>query len=580
MQNKNKKTKQTFTTQQPTQKMYSLEDYRKQINRRSHTTSQKDTSTNPYRKQYTSEYTYTSNPTPSPQKMRQEIKDKNKLSRKEILRQKKRLKRLAIRRLAMLGIMVSFLAYGSIKMIDLFRYPAVSYQTIQEGVIDTSTLRDGLIVREETVVSAQHEGVLHYIIGEGEKVAKNGEVCFVAEDVEVKNTLNKLEHIDKKLYSIQEKRSDRSYYQPEIHHLNKAITEEMRQFYTTRYWEQPRAIYTLKKELERVIQNRTSIYMEDTTFLTEGLQEDRNELQAYLNNILYTARATQSAIVSYIIDGYESLNFDTVNELGQNTFKKAVQDAKKLQVVTTNKGSAGEPLYKLIDTKKWGIVTYIHPDELNTFAKGKSYPIYFPTVSDQPISFQVAELTPEEKGIRMLLTSNEQMADFLGKRHISFTIGQNKAEGLKIPLSAIVERNLIVIDKDYVSQEGRDYGVHKQTESGTVFTPINVQFSDDKAVYVLQEIDKPSVVQLGQVIKHPDTDQKLVLNTVETIQGVYVINGSYAKFRRIHIALQNEAYAILTNDEKTTVKAQDQMISNPKNIRENQLLKYMDVQNK
>ena len=66
---------------------------------------------------------------------------------------------------------------------------------------------------------------------------------------------------------------------------------------------------------------------------------------------------------------------------------------------------------------------------------------------------------------------------------------------------------------------------------------------------------------------------------MQTVQGVYVVNGQFAQFKRIEVAMTNKEYAILTQDKGTKLKEFDQIISNPKNIKEDQLLKYMNVQN-
>ena len=125
----------------------------------------------------------------SPEEKRVAIKKNNKITRQEAQRKRKRQRRYFVRWLVMVGCIVMFASYGIIKCIDWMRYPSISYQVVQEGVIDNSKEWDGLIIRNEEVVMSPRDGNVHYIIGEGERVAKGGQVCFVANDIEVSATL-------------------------------------------------------------------------------------------------------------------------------------------------------------------------------------------------------------------------------------------------------------------------------------------------------------------------------------------------------------------------------------------------------
>ena len=188
-------------------------------------------------------------------------------------------------------------------------------------------------------------------------------------------------------------------------------------------------------------------------------------------------------------------------------------------------------------------------------------------------------MTEENGMMKCVFVSSDKLAAFLGNRHIRFVIGKNKAEGLKIPLKAIVEKNMIPIPTAYIVEEGHQKGVLKRIGESYQFAPIQVQYTDETHTYVIQQLDNAQTIQLGQVIQEPTTGETHTVSGIETVEGVYVINGSYAKFKKVTIAMTNEEYAILEKGQGTTVKEYDQIISNPQRIREDQLLKYMDIQN-
>lgn len=584
-------------------KTYQLEDYRNKrrqyINPYDTGEQGKKVNQNPYRhyygkdqradervgqqyESYDNAYTYSRYHEPTggtPEEKRAEIKKNNQVTRKESLRRKKRQRGLFIRRLMTLGCIVMFVSYGTIKFIDMIRYPAISYQIVQAGVIDNGKEREGIIVRNESVVPSPREGNIHYIVGEGEKVAKGGNVCFIGDDTELTSTLDTMTALDENIYNMQNKRNEYSYFQAEIHQLNLEIKEDMTAFYTTKYWDYPTEIYQMRKQLERVIQNRTDIYINDTSELTEEMQKERTALKSKLTTYQNTLVSEGTGVVSYVIDSYEGLNFESVNHLDYDQYKTALKKAESLDVGTQPYGSKEQPLYKLIKEDTWKIITYLPIEEIEKYQIGHKYPFYFTEGNQKPIQFTLENKTEEEKYIKCVFKSDEKLAEFLGTRYVSFVIGQNKAEGLKIPKKSIVEKNIMPIPNDYVVTQGHDSGVLKESGETYQFAPINIQYKDDTHTYIMQQIDNAQTAQLGQAIKHPEKDETYTLAQVDPVQGVYVINGSFAKFKRIDIAMTNEEYAILKNSKLTAVKEFDQIISNPQKIKEDQLLKYMDVKN-
>ncbi|MGL4799040.1 MAG: HlyD family efflux transporter periplasmic adaptor subunit [Cellulosilyticaceae bacterium] len=515
----------------------------------------------------------------TPEARRQAIKQNNKITRKDALKHRKRQRKLFIRRLIAVGSVVAFSAYGIIKCVDLIRYPSISYQVVQEGVIDNGQMREGMIVRNEQVVMGKKEGNIHYIIGEGEKVAKNGQVCFVADDDQIASTLDAMTALDEDIYSLQDKRSEYSYFQSEIHALNREIKEDMGNFYSNKYWQKPGEVYGLRKQLERVIQNRTDIYMNDQSELTEAMQVSRKELQEKLKNDKYVGYAEQAGVISYTIDGYEGLNFENVQQLQEKDYKKALKEAKNLDVMTTDYSGVDRPMYKVVNDNQWKIVTYMDFEEAQQYTVGHNYVFHFEAYGERPVNFKLESAVEENGEMKCVFTGKDYISDFLNTRYVKFVIGKNKAEGLKIPLKAIVEKNIMPIPNEYIVEEGRQKGVLRQNGAEVQFTPINVQYVNDTHSSILQQIDNPQTVQLGQSIKHPTEDASYTLSAVDVVKGVYVINGSYAKFKPVSILMANEDYAVLEKGNRASVKERDQIISNPQKIKEDQLLKYMDVKN-
>lgn len=517
----------------------------------------------------------------TPEERKAELRSKNKMTRQQVQKQNKKRKKRVIKKMALLMVVVMFISYVCLKLIDLFMYPSVSYQTVQQGMIDNSRFHEGIIFRDETVYKSSKTGDIHYLIGESEKVAKDGSICLVAQSSEIEALKKQLYSLDSSLYNKQDKRNELSYYQGDIKQVNELLKLEMSNFIDSKYWENPKSVYTLRQSLDKTIEERTSIYIQDESNLTETIKGERGQVLESLKNNQAAIKSPVAGIVSYSLDGYEDqLNQQTLSQISFETYKNLTNSLRNLEIAMPPlQTEANLPLYKVITSDRWKIVTYIDQAEAANYEEGKYYNLYFNESKREYVRFKLETKGEEETKTKLVFSSNEYLSDFLNARQVNFSIGKNQAQGIKIPLKAIVEKNMLAVPKDYIVEEGSTKGVLKVTGQNDVFTEIKIQYEDEEFAYIMQQIDKAGSVDLDTVIKHPNKEDTYTINKLDTVQGVYVVNGQFTQFKRIAIELVNDEYAILKNTKENKLKQFDQIISNPKNIGEDQLLKYMNVQN-
>ncbi|MGL4739127.1 MAG: HlyD family efflux transporter periplasmic adaptor subunit [Cellulosilyticaceae bacterium] len=538
-----------------------------------------------YQNPYTTRYQAPSQPAKSQQKSAEErradIKKKNKLTRAEMQRLKERRRKAYRLRLFGLAVMSLFCVYAGIKVVQTLNYPKISYQTVQMGVIDNSKKLEGIAVRDEKVYMSKESGNLHYLVGEGQKVAKNKEVCMIAEDAAVESLGTQLDDIDRSLYNIQEKRENLSTYQPELHNLNTAVSQEMKQYYNQLGNSGADRIYVLRKELNHIIQTRTDIYVQDETVRTEAIQANRQDVSQNLEGKKKMTFAEDAGIVSYNMDGLEAeLSLGKLAEMDYVAFKKLLQESKKGDgMKTTLHAVAKEPLFKVVTKDEWAVVAYVNLDEAVQYEVGKKYDLIFPELGNQHVMFTLEGKEEQESRVRLVFKTRDQINKFLGERVVNFTVGETRAEGLKIPLQAILEKNLFPIPEKYLTEKDHKKGVMRVKGELMEFIPVSVQYYNEEKAYVLQEMNKTGALMIGDVIKLAEGAEKVTLKEVVTETGVYTVNGRFAQFKPIEVIMVNDESAIVSKGGKTKLKEFDQIISNPKSINQDQLLRAMNVQN-
>lgn len=466
-------------------------------------------------------------------------------------------------------------------VIDTSQKPVISYQMVQRGIIDNSDVFEGLVVRDEDVISNSKEGNMHLLAAEGERVRKNGQVYQILDASQSLALEEDIQDIKSSIEKVQVKRQDMSYYQNEIKEINNNIDTYVEAYHVQSKPGQLDEVHELKRQLEYELTKRQKVHMKDSTMALNSLKDQKEDLSSKLRSNEKVYKAQESGIISYQIDGFEKSftpnNIDQISEKDINE-KYTTMSTNSSQMIGKN-----EPAYRIVKDNKWKMVSFVPESWAEKFQVGGKYDFVLLENGNEKFSLKVEENTLEGDLCRLVFSSREQLGLFLNKRTVSFKSLEYQHEGLKIPTSAIVERNLIKIPTEYIidSDEGKGVMVTSEESGGTTFLTLNIQYEDgDGFTHVFQNIGEKGHLKLGDTMIHPvNTATTYTVSQVSTTQGVYVINGRITKFKPVSIIAENDAYGIAKQNSIGGLKQFDQIVTNPKNIREEQLLRNMDVQN-
>ncbi len=515
----------------------------------------------------------------SPQARRGQLRQANKLSPKQLRKNKKRRQRRFLLRVSCLMLLTLGLVWGGLALKEQLTYPKVTYLKVQKGTLDNSENFEGIVVRNEKVYYSKGEGAIGYIAGEGEKIGKQGEVCMLLDEETVKAANEEKEAVSNALYNAAENRKELSYYQDEDYQISLEVKNVLQDFYAQRTEENTDSIYTLRKALDNLTKKRTDLYIKDQKQVNNTVATQYVQLDKQLRSSKQISYAEQSGIVSYKIDGKEELlNTQKLEEINYEQYKSLREDSKH-DILSSSVVEVGKPLYKLILDDTWAVISYMSLEEGEQFKEGEYYKLAFDTTSQEELTMKVIKKVEEEKRVQVVFETQEQGNKFLGIRNINFSIGNKKAEGLKIPLQSIVEQHMLKIPASYVLEKEGLKGVYRKKNELVEFIEVNPHSLEQDNVYVLQELGKTNKVQLEDTLVIPESGQTTAIKNVESIPGVYVINGKVAQFKTIEIALQNQDYALVKIGGHTELKELDKIISNPKSISKDQLLDHMNIQN-
>ena len=180
-----------------------------------------------------------------------------------------------------------------------------------------------------------------------------------------------------------------------------------------------------------------------------------------------------------------------------------------------------------------------------------------------------------------VLSFVNSMIRYADDRYLDFEILRDETIGLKIPQSAVTEKEFYVIDASYVTQSEDSTGFLKKTvsEDGTdavEFVDCTIYYQDDQYAYVDPEEEDFStskkLLESGDLLVKTDSAENYQVGQKEKLKGVYNINKGYTIFRIIQILYENEEYCIVEEGTSYGLSVYDHIVLNADTVTEDQVI--------
>ena len=299
---------------------------------------------------------------------------------------------------------------------------------VTNGKISQEESDIGYIIREETVVKGQnYKNGMVKIKNEGEKVAKGDSVFryYLSGEEELKN---KIAELDVEIQSLMQ--NEKSSFPSDVKLLESQIEKELDSIYGVN---NAQKIQEYKKNINSYITKKAKISSPSNSRLKELLSQ-REEYENRLTSDSENVNAPESGIVSYRVDGLESVltteDFTKFN-------KSFLQD---LKLKTGQTVASSEEVGKIINNYQCYIVFNSNTNEAKSSKVGDIIKIRVQNSDTLKASVEnIIDEDDESKTITVKITNDVEK--LIAYRKISFDIIWWDAEGFRIPNEAIKEEN-------------------------------------------------------------------------------------------------------------------------------------------
>lgn len=299
---------------------------------------------------------------------------------------------------------------------------------VTNGKISQEESDIGYIIRGETVVKGQnYKNGMVKIKNEGEKVAKGDSVFryYSSGEEELKS---KIAELDVEIQSLMQ--NEKSSFPSDVKLLESQIEKELDSIYGVN---NAQKIQEYKKNINSYITKKAKISSPSNSRLKELLSQ-REEYENRLTSDSENVNAPESGIVSYRVDGLESVltteDFTKFN-------KSFLQD---LKLKTGQTVASNEEVGKIINNYQCYIVFNSNTNEAKNSKVGDTIKIRVQNSDTLKASVEnIIDEDDESKTITVKITNDVEK--LIAYRKISFDIIWWDAEGFRIPNEAIKEEN-------------------------------------------------------------------------------------------------------------------------------------------
>lgn len=398
---------------------------------------------------------------------------------------------------------------------------------VKIGSLAVNNTYTAVALREETVIKADNSGYVNYYARENEKVSAGAMIYTMDATGKLADML------------VGANSEESSLTDADLSELKTSVADFSTTFDETDYSDTYRFKYDIEGTVLKLANYKvlSSIDSLDQSNLSDTVQFGYSPVEG---------------VLVYSTDGYEGLGVDDLNEELLNP-----ENYVKHQFHSNDLVGENDNVYKLITGENWSLVTIIDEERAALLADENYVKVKF--LKNGYESYGAVSIIRQDSVIYLKLDFTNSMITYATDRMLEIELITDEEEGLKIPNSAIVEREFYLIPKEYLTRGGNsgNEGFIREAylEDGTATTELveaTIYNSTEDEYYA-----DTSIFAIGDYIVKPESTDKYAISKKASLIGVYNINKGFADFKQITILNQNEEYAIIKSNTQYGLSVYD-----------------------
>ncbi|MBA1333767.1 MAG: hypothetical protein HPY66_0160 [Firmicutes bacterium] len=329
-------------------------------------------------------------------------------------------------RIAIIAIMLVL----TVKALLGVRSNAIETVLLEYGEVKIMEQAKGVVVRMEKTVKAPISGRIAYIVPENVKVPVGTKVLEIKRDRIDDETLARYNEINKRIQALGDLDSEAA---PDnsTGNVMKYLANISRLIHEGSLL----AVYYEKEHLVREL-NRSTALASSANELKLLLQE-KDKIEKEMDGGVKAEYTQFPAVPVYALDGYEEvLTVESIKEINP-----AELSPPAVLRIDLNKGvEAGETVLKLVDNRKWYIVSQLSSGFGEDIKENKNVSIEFPGDDTVTVKGRVIGSKTTDQGTVVYIEIKDYVPGIFEQRFVDIILIKERYSGFVVPQKAIIEK--------------------------------------------------------------------------------------------------------------------------------------------
>lgn len=324
------------------------------------------------------------------------------------------------------------------------------------------------IIRNEKTVSADSDNVLHFVVGDGSRVAKNGTIAQIYNNKNASVTVTKIENLKSQIADIEDLQAYNDQKAADLELITNRVSSSVNDLiYSAAHgyynnMSEPLKNYLLSINRQQMITGEQTDFNEQIESLKAELSSLSQDLPTPIDNIT----AHESGYFISSVDGYENvLSADNLDAVTPEFLKKLSSEKKDSNVIG-----------KIVSDYEWYIAAKVTLNDSLKYKIGDKLIIKTMLKSTPELSVTVKQIniSDDNKTAVVIYACQQMNSEIASMRTGTMTVVNSVHKGLKIPRKALRVNN---------SQTG----VYVLSGITLEFVAVNVVFSNDNYDFIICE---------------------------------------------------------------------------------------------
>ena len=375
-------------------------------------------------------------------------------------------------------IILIFASAYILYQIYVSNFTKVKTQPVTYTSLSDSIQSESFIVRDEVFINNNSNGVMSYLLEDGEKVAKDGTVAEIFNNYDDAKTQKEIKNIDNEINNFKQlSYLSNSYTSDPLatdEQIGSSIQKMIKDINASSY----NNIQKSRSDILYLMNEKQIITGKVASFNNkiDELQSQRDTLSKSHGSSIGKVLAPDSGYFVSKLDGFENLvNFDNVLSLSVDNIKSILSSEKKLD---SNKNIIG----KVIRGINWYIVYNVSSDEAFKLYNGKSVNITLPLVSTEKFPATVAAINQQDK--------KSEAAVILSLNNMDNRLALTRNETVKIDIDTynglLINKNSLhedILRKTVVDENGNESLEEKKVQGVYILRGKEIVFKQVVPIY-------------------------------------------------------------------------------------------------